>query len=134
MVGRPRKPLTAAKTEGRDVMNKRRFSNRGEHDDGGPLGDPPDWIVDTPSCRARTAWRNFEVEIPWLKYRDRTLVGTASRIQGLIIAGQDEVGIQKLNYLRMCLSSMGATPADATKVGAPPKEDPEDDDFNRKGE
>lgn len=124
---RPRKPLTAAKTEGRDKQNKGRYVDRNEYPSDGPLGDPPDYIQNVEGCHARSAWRELEADIPWLTRRDRTLVEMACLIRGEIMAGTPP-GIQKMNLLRQCLGMMGATPADATKVGAPSGKDDDDEE------
>lgn len=124
---RPRKPLTAVKTEGRETKDKGRFAGRNEHDASGPLGDPPPYIIDTDTCKAKSAWHALEVEIPWLTKRDRSLIEMACMVRGEIIAGGFP-GVQKMNLLRQMLGQMGATPADATKVGAPEKDDDDEEE------
>lgn len=123
---RPRTPTAKASVEARDKKNPARFKDRKEPKSNGPLGDPPDWLVDTEGSKARSAWLLFQREIPWLTASHRMLVGMASNIQGRIMAGQD-VGVQALNLLRQCLGSMGATPADASKVTLADEEDEKDD-------
>jgi hypothetical protein len=108
-------------------MNKARFEGRNEYTSDA-LGDPPDWMQDTPTYKPRAAWRLFEVEVPWLRQRDRGLVEMACTVRGKLIAGIEPPGVQALQLLRMCLSQMGATPSDATKVGAPKSDDDKKDD------
>ncbi|ACI93256.1 conserved hypothetical protein [Afipia carboxidovorans OM5] len=71
------------------------------------------------------AWRTFEAEAPWLNYSHRGLVEIASVVRARLASGE-EVGVQAMSLLRLCLSSMGATPADASKVAWEPEEEPDD--------
>lgn len=125
-MARPRNPLAKAKAEGRDKMNAGRFKNRAEPKANGPLGTPPQWIVDTDSSKAKSAWLLFQKELPWLNQSHRILVGMAANIQGRLMAGQ-EVGVQAMNLLRQMLGQMGATPADATKITVPDDGEEKDD-------
>ncbi|RJG46512.1 hypothetical protein [Mesorhizobium sp. DCY119] len=125
-MARPRNPLGKAKVEGRDKMNAGRFKKRVEPKANGPLGAPPKWLVDTDASKAKSAWLLFQKEIPWLTQSHRMLVGMASHVQGAIMAGQ-EVGVQRMNFLRQVLGQMGATPSDASKITVPDDEDDKDD-------
>jgi phosphoribosylformylglycinamidine (FGAM) synthase-like enzyme len=125
-MARPRTPKAKAKVTGADKKNKGIYEPRTEVTVDEALGDPPDWIVDTDKNKAREAWNTLRVEIPWLNASHRILVATAANIFGRMIAQQD-VGVQALNLLRQCLGQMGATPADASKVGATKKSDDEAD-------
>lgn len=125
-MARPRTPLAKAAVEASDKKNPQRFRGRAEPKVNGPLGVPPAWIKDTPTNKAKTAWLTFQTELPWLNSSHRVLVGMASNIQGRLMAEQD-VGVQAMNLLRQMLGSMGATPADATKVSVPDDEDEKDD-------
>jgi hypothetical protein len=71
------------------------------------------------------AWKTFAAELPWLNKSHRALVGIASEIRGKLIAGE-EVSVNGLNLLRLCLSQMGATPVDASKITLLEEEDDED--------
>ena len=124
-MARPRNPLAKAKAEGRDKTHPTRFKNRTDIKADGPLGNPPAWLKDTAEIKAKSAWKLFAKELPWLNQSHRTLVGMAANIQGRIMAGQ-EVGVQAMNLLRQMLGQMGATPADATKVSMPDEEDKDD--------
>jgi hypothetical protein len=127
MAGRPRKPLAKAKIEGRDKIHAGRYSGRNEPKGTEGAGDPPDYLQDVDGNLTRTAWYLFTIEIPWLNSSHRSLLEMASLIRGEIIAG-GMPGIQRLNALRMMLAQMGATPADATKVGVGGKDDEDEDD------
>ncbi|MBL0934830.1 MAG: hypothetical protein IBJ07_08775 [Rhizobiaceae bacterium] len=125
-MARPRTPLAKAKAEGREKMNAGRFKDRSEPGAKGPLGRPPTWMKDTDDCKAKSAWLLFDREIPWLTESHRILVGMASMVQGAIMAGQD-VGVQRMNFLRQILGQMGATPADASKITVPDDGEEKDD-------
>lgn len=125
-MARPRTPRAKAAVEASDKKNPQRFKNRTDAKAGGPLGNPPAWLKDTPELKAKAAWKLFEKELPWLNQSHRTLVGMAANIQGRIMAGQ-EVGVQAMNLLRQMLGQMGATPADASKVATGDDGDQKDD-------
>jgi hypothetical protein len=125
-MARPRVPRAKAEVEGSDKKNPQRFRDRKEPKVDGPLGAPPHWIRDTDDCKAKSAWRVFERELPWLNQSHRTIVGMAAKIQGRIMAGED-IGVQAMNLLRQCLGQLGATPADASKITVPDGDGEEDD-------
>lgn len=125
-MARPRTPVAKASVEARDKKDPGRFKNRVDPKDGGPLGEPPNWVKDSDENKARSAWLLFEREIPWLTESHRMLIGMASNIQGRLMAGQD-VGVQAMNLLRQMLGQMGATPADSTKVTVNNDEEEDDD-------
>jgi hypothetical protein len=79
------------------------------------------WFDDVDQSTAKT----FADELPWLNKSHRALVGIASEIRGRQIAGE-EVGVKAMSLLRMILGSMGATPADSSKVRMPEEQDDED--------
>lgn len=69
--------------------------------------------------------------MPWLRYSDRMLVGIASILQARVQSDND-VGIQAMNLLRLCLGQMGATPTDFGKIGwHEDTYDPDDELFSR---
>lgn len=117
MAGRPRKPTALQVASGRDKQNPGRYRDRKKNEPTGlaDVGDPPDYIKDTKECRARSAWKEFAIECPWLTQSDRALLEAASMIRGDIMAGQI-VGVPRLTLLRSILQSLGATPADKSKV------------------
>lgn len=118
---RPRTPLARAQIEGRHLQHPERFAQRREPQGLGPVGEPPDWLNDN----AKTAWREIASEVPWLNSSQRGLLEIAATVRGRLISGQ-EVGVNALNLLRQCMGSMGATPADASKIPLP-VDDPDDD-------
>jgi hypothetical protein len=72
------------------------------------------------------AWRTLASEVPWLNSSHRSVVGIASEILGKLIANE-EVNVNALNLLRLCLSQLGATPVDASRISMPDDDDEEDD-------
>lgn len=121
-MARPRVPLQKAVTTGRVAQNPARFKGRTEPRSTGPLGPPPKWMKNAAS---QEAWNTFGTELPWLNMSHRAIVSIAADIRGRQIAGED-VGVKAFSLLRMCLNSMGATPADASKVQMPDKDNPDD--------
>jgi len=119
-MSRLRKPTTKARIEGRHLINAGRYKRNEPTADA--LGDPPKWLNESQV----EAWCEFAGEIPWLNRSHRALVEifVRARLQSGV-----EVGTKALSLFRLCLSSMGATPADARKVSWAPNEDDEDDDI-----
>jgi hypothetical protein len=131
-MARPRTPKAKAEVTGQATVRRKKFEERHEPVVTDDLGDPPEWIMDTDTNKAREAWQTLRKDIPWLNSSHRILVATASNILGRMIAGQD-CGVQAMNLLRQCLGQMGATPADASKAGAKPdgeSKDPADEFFD----
>lgn len=115
----PRTPTARAKTTGRTENNPGRFNSRKEPSSV-PLGKPSRGLNET----QRECWESFKREMPWLMESDRGLVETASVLRARLWNNHD-LGVQALAQLRMCLSAMGGTPADRSRVSAP--EDESDD-------
>ncbi|MES0052187.1 hypothetical protein NKJ66_00995 [Mesorhizobium sp. M0078] len=134
-MARPRTPKAKAKVTGQAVVRRKKFETRGEPEFNGPLGDAPDWLVDSEKHKPRRAWEILRSEVPWLNASHRMLMATLCNQLGRLIAGQD-VGVQASVFIKQCLSEMGATPAAASKVGAKPdadsKEDPAAKYFTRR--
>ncbi|MGO4666580.1 hypothetical protein [Bosea sp. 2RAB26] len=129
---RPRTPKAVAAVTGRDKINPARFYGRNEPEIAEKLGDPPEWLLDTATTKPREAWEQLRSSIPWLNQSHRGITAIAATVMGRMISGQ-EVGTQSMNLLRQCLGQMGATPADASRVGlpdAPGEPDPADEFFD----
>jgi hypothetical protein len=92
------------------------------------LGKPPSWMKKVSQVEA---WQMFSDELPWLNQSHRSLVEIAASIRARVMMG-DDIGIKALNLLRQCLGSMGATPADSSKVTMPVErvDDPADKYFS----
>jgi hypothetical protein len=102
---RRRTPTEKAQITGAAKIHPGRFANR-PNPRTGELGDAPAWL--SPSQVA--AWKVLRAEFPWLQTSDRILVALAATILARVMAGED-VGMTAL-----CISQMGGTPADRTKV------------------
>jgi hypothetical protein len=120
---RNRTPLAKAKATGRTLHDPKRFADRAEPVVKDPLGDPPKWMK---KAEQKEAWRTLNSEIPWLNSSHRAVVSIASEILGKQIANE-EVSVNGLNLLRLCLSQLGATPVDASRISMPDDDDEEDD-------
>jgi hypothetical protein len=116
---RPRAPAAKARVEGPHIKNPQRYKRNSPTADA--IGDPPKWLTEPQAV----AWREFEAELPWLNRSHRALVGIASVLRARLQSG-GEVGTKALSLLRLCLSSIGATPADASKISWVPEEEPDD--------
>ena len=119
----PRTPVAKAKALGAAIKNPKRHADRADPA-GKPLGAPSTMLTGD----ALTAWEGFKRELPWLMESDRTLVEIVSILRGRMIASPQDVGIQALSTLQSCLSKLGATPSDRSKIshGEP---EPEIDEF-----
>ena len=116
---RPRKPAAKALVEGRHIINAGRYKRNDPT--GAEIGAPPTWLNE----QQATAWREFAGELPWLNASHRCIVGIASVLRARLQSGA-EMGTKSLSLLRLCLSSMGATPADASKISWAPAEEADD--------
>lgn len=119
---RPRTPSGKAEVTGRSRHDPGRFKNRQEPNTD-LLGGPSDFLDE----HGVKAWEAFKKECFWLKESHRAFVEVASTIRGRLLKGEN-VGVQALNLLRLCLGQMGATPADASKVNIPNGEEEDPDD------
>jgi len=116
-----RLPAAKAKATGADAKNPQRHRDRAEPQSK-PLGDAPSFL----DGFGRQAWEGFKRELPWLMESDRAVMEVCAQVRGLLLAGED-VGVTKLSMYQSILSKLGATPADRSKVGAPPNDDDDDD-------
>ena len=94
-------------------MNPGRFRDRKEPKSK-PLGNPSGHLDAT----ERKAWFAFRRELPWLTEADRCLVELACHLRAR--AWRGALPAAAVPQLRMCLSAMGATPTDRSKVAIPP--------------
>ena len=125
-MARPRLPAKVAEATGADGKNPGRFKGRSSPKVD-PLGAAPRGFTK----EQREAWAQFADEMPWLGKSDRTVVEVASRLRAAMTA-DPLFPMAGFAQLRMCLSSMGGTPSDRTKVPAPNEEeaDPSDEYLN----
>jgi hypothetical protein len=102
----------------RDDLLKQRWGHSLEHltsDEARRIAKPPRWM----SSQQAAIWRAFEGEAPWLNYSHRSLLEIASVARARPASG-DEVGVQAMGLLRLCIGSMGLTPTDASKISWSP--------------
>jgi phage terminase small subunit len=121
---RPRTPLHLAEITGATERSPGNYRGRREAKVDA-LGDPPDTLTEA----EEEAWRVFASEIPWLGQSDRALLELACRLR-VRLRNDPEMGVMAMAQLRLCLSSMGATPADRSKVSFQDDEDEDDEFFN----
>lgn len=114
---RARTPAAVAEAIGADVKNPQRFAARSKPKVQ-PLGKPPKRLSEI----ERDAWLELADEMPWLGRSDRKIVEVAAKLTARMMT-DPEMGVNALAQLRMCLSSMGGTPADRTKVPTPDDEE-----------
>lgn len=116
-MARPRLPAAVAAATGADKRSPGRFKDRAtpKHK---PLGAPPRGF----DAHQKAAWASFVDEMPWLSRSDRMIVELASRLRSAM-ENDPQFPMAGFAQLRMCLSSMGGTPADRTKVSAPDDDD-----------
>lgn len=113
-MSRPRKPT--ADLELRGAFRKNPQRRRKDPETAGPLGEPPaGWA---PELKA--VWYELAENAPLqvLRVRDRWLVELACRLKYQERTDPD-MSSAKLALLLNCLSRMGMTPSDASKVHAP---------------
>ena len=116
-MSRPRLPQAVAAATGAIVKNAGRFKDR-RNPKVDPLGPAPRGFTK----EQREAWASFQSEMPWLGKSDRVVVEVASRLR----AGMQTdpaFPISGFAQLRMCVSAMGGTPTDRTKVPTPDEDD-----------
>lgn len=111
--------LQAAKVTGADAKNPQRFRDRA-CPTSLPLGEPRPMLGDA----EREAWQEFAASMPWLVRSDRHIVEVACRLSAM--AQQPGCPIAVFAQLRLCLSSLGGTPTDVSRINW--SDDSEDDD------
>jgi hypothetical protein len=86
-----------------------------------PLGEPSPYLTG----RARAAWFSFAAELPWLAESDRSILEVACLVRGKLMNG-DDLAANHLTVLRQCLSTLGATPADHSRITTAEEQDADD--------
>ena len=110
---RARTPLAKAILTGADRKNPQRYRGRsGPVLNGRSIGQAPTYL----SGAARTAWREFAAELPWLVHEDRPIVELACELRGRLADSGGEVTAAMLGAYRSALISLGATPIDRARV------------------
>lgn len=118
-MGRQRTPTAIARATGAAAKNPKRYKGRSAPAVAS-LGDPPDYLTEAQA----NAWQTFADEMPWLAASDRTITELAARLRARMGADPD-FGVNAIAQLRLCLSAMGGTPTDRSKINdAEPDDDP----------
>jgi hypothetical protein len=79
-----------------------------------PLGPAPAWL----DADQKKVWELFGTEFPWLAASDRALVELASRLRCRMLYEKDPP-LGCLALLRRCISGLGGSPADRSRIAAP---------------
>lgn len=113
-MARPRKPTAALELNGAFRKNPQR--KRQDPATSGPLGEPPATLPEI----FHATWFEIASEAPLdvLRVRDRKLVELVARLT-YQLRNDPEIPVGKLALLMQCLSRLGMTPSDASKVHAP---------------
>lgn len=124
---RPRLPQAKAEAAGAAIIHPERFKDRKGPKRTRSVGEPYARMTD----EQKTAWAEYQVELPWLTSSHRPLL----RLACIWTARMDdaEFGVSATQALSSILSKLGATPVDETKVnhGDDEDEDPADKFFGR---
>lgn len=125
MAGRPRLPQEVAKITGAEAKNAGRFRDRASPKVKS-LGPAPKRFTEDQV----KLWNEINEDFPWLGRPDRQLVTMAVELRSLIDEGGAPVSVYA--QLRLCLSSMGGTPIDRSKVATSDEneDDPADEFVN----
>lgn len=120
---RPRQPLAKAIVSGAVLKDPQRYRDRKDPTNQ-PLGHAPVWF----DAGQKDAWNFFRRELPWLTESDRALLEITTPVRASLADGR-EVPINRLNFYRLCLSQLGASPSDRSKISMPETEEEDPDDF-----
>jgi len=116
-MARPRTPKAMAAITGADRQHPGRYAARSE-----PKGDPLGGMPDGLTAGQRQAWRQLADELPWLAKSDRAMLTLAARLADRV-DNDPLCPLAAFTQLRLCLSSLGTTPVDRSKVNAAPDDD-----------
>lgn len=109
---RPRIPREKADLTGYSARHPERFrKNHNQSTALGPIGEPYDWLTE----HAKEAWAEMADTMPWLDSSHRAILSVTAYLFGRF--REDVLGVSGMNLLRLCLQSLGATPADFGKIG-----------------
>lgn len=113
-MARSRNPVAKANATGAALRNPARYIGRTDPASA-PLGVASPFITG----HAITTWAGFTREIPWLTEADRAMVEICAMLRGRLIASGETgepVGVQALGVLQACLTKLGATPVDRSRI------------------
>ena len=119
-----RLPGAKARTTGAAIKNPARYRDRPEPQ-GAALGEPSSFL----DTAGRAAWSGFKAELSWLRESDRAMVEVVCVIRGRIASGN--IGATMLSTYQACLTKLGATPIDRSRIAVAPDEAEPDEFFGR---
>ncbi|MGX0975623.1 phage terminase small subunit [Roseovarius sp. MBR-51] len=112
-------PLAKARLTGADKANPQRYRDRSEPaTSGDPVGAPPTYL----SKDGKEVWREAAGIMSWLVREDRLALEIAAQAVAAIretAKASDAVKAAQLTAARQALASLGATPADRSKIHIP---------------
>ncbi len=117
-MARPRTPTNILKLKGADKRNPSRFIDReNEPQNANPIGEPPESLSD----KEREAWRVIVKECidGVLGEADRQLVAMAAKL--MIVVHEDVYQHQQWTLFNKCLTQLGMTPNERSKISIPQK-------------
>jgi|SRR5579859_87678 len=123
-MARPRKPTEVLKLTGAFRKDPQRRAARSSEPSGGsPVGEPPEYFGDD----LIDLWRELVGISPAgvLTQADRWTVEVACRMMRMLRSGI--FGAAEVNTLIRCLSQMGMTPADRSKIVIPKQVEAQDE-------
>ena len=115
----PRKPTHLHLLSGATAKNPQRFSDRvSEPGSNGPIGDPPSAFNNA----RKALWDEVVDLVPdgVLQKSDRVIVELVVMLLHELRTG--DLNIAGIAQLRQALASLGCTPADRSRVSAPPEQ------------
>lgn len=121
---RARTPAAKAEATGAAAKNPQRHRDRKTPKPTSKLGRHPAWFDEIQA----SMWEGFKAELPWLTESDRAVMEIASVLRAQLKLQPLDMGVSKLNLLRLCLAQLGATPADRSKIAGGDDEETDPDD------
>lgn len=121
-----RLPVDKADVSGASAKNPQRHKNRTKPKGVRPIGEPYKAMNDA-ECGY---WEEFKLNMPWLTSSDRVLLRLTCKLAAEMDGG--EFGVSKSQALSSCLSKLGGTPTDISKInhGTGEDDDPDDEFFH----
>ncbi len=110
-MAKPRLNPDVARVTGADKRSPGRFAGRANPQTE-PLGGPPASL----SEGQQKVWLELVSDVPWLVTSDRAMVGITVRLIDALQTNPAGFPLSGYAQLRLCLSSLGATPVDRSKV------------------
>ena len=113
---RPRLAPQIARVTGADKRSPGRFKDRATPTST-PLGSPPDRLSEP----VKAAWLDLAADLPWLARSDRKMLELTAQLS--VMAQEPGAPVAVYAQLRLCLSSLAATPVDRSKIAVAADDD-----------